>query len=277
MAAMYERGKTTHEIAAQFATNSGTVSYHFKRMGVKCKSRSDAARKHHFRQDAFSSIRDEAAAYWLGFLYADGSVCVRRGGTEKQLRVFLKGSDRLHLERLADWLGASALVKEDRRYGTVGVSLYSGRLVDDLISLGCVPRKSLEPGLDMPTEHVPSTLIHHFIRGYFDGDGSAHAGGGSPVLNFCGDPSFLAAVEGIILVGAGVSGTTFAHSRSKRVVYLVYRGIGKLRPVSEWLYEGATVWLPRKRERVDLYVSTAGHVSDKTIANYIAAQETRSG
>jgi hypothetical protein len=39
-------------------------------------------------------LGDEGRAcsvYWLGFLYADGSVCVRRNGAEKQLRVFLKG------------------------------------------------------------------------------------------------------------------------------------------------------------------------------------------
>lgn len=277
MAAIYKESKTTREIAAMFETSSGTVSYHFKKMGVECRSRSDASRKHHFRQDAFRCVRDEATAYWLGFLYADGSVCVRRGGKEKQLRVFLKGSDRPHLEQLADWLGASTLVKEDARYGTVGFSLYSRQLADNLIALGCVPRKSLEPGLDVPTEHVPPNLIHHFIRGYFDGDGSVHAGGGSPVLSFCSNPSFLSTVEGILLVGAGVSGTTFAHSHSEQVVNLVYRGVGKVRPVSAWLYEDATVWLPRKRERVNLYVGAAGHVSAKTIARYIAAQETRSG
>ncbi len=259
-----------------FDTNSGTVSYHFKKMGVKCKSRSDAARKHHFRQDAFASVEEEVTAYWLGFLYADGSVWVRRDGAEKQLRVFLKASDRLHLEKLANWLDASSLVKQDRRYGTVGFSLYSKQLADDLIALGCTPRKSLELGLDVPTAHMSPNLVHHFIRGFFDGDGTVHAGDGSPVLGFCGQSSFLSTIESIILVGVGASGTMFAHSRGKQVVYLIYRGAGKLRPVAEWLYKDASVWLLRKREQVDHYVGAAGHVSDKTIARYIAAQETRS-
>jgi len=41
---------------------------------------------------------------------------------------------------------------------------------DDLIALGCIPRKSLL--LKFPTSNqVPEHLIRHFIRGYFDGDG----------------------------------------------------------------------------------------------------------
>ena len=41
---------------------------------------------------------------------------------------------------------------------------------NDLIKQGCTPKKSLT--LTFPTEEqVPKTLIKHFIRGYFDGDG----------------------------------------------------------------------------------------------------------
>lgn len=40
---------------------------------------------------------------------------------------------------------------------------------DDLIKHGCIPNKSLK--LKFPTT-VPDKLIRHFVRGYFDGDGS---------------------------------------------------------------------------------------------------------
>lgn len=50
-------------------------------------------------------------------------------------------------------------------------SLRSQKTVDDLKQLGCIERKSLI--LKFPTEEqVPFDLLHHFIRGYFDGDGS---------------------------------------------------------------------------------------------------------
>ena len=47
----------------------------------------------------------------------------------------------------------------------------SQKTVDDLKKLGCVENKSLI--LTFPSkEQVPEEFIYHFIRGYFDGDGS---------------------------------------------------------------------------------------------------------
>lgn len=50
-----------------------------------------------------------------------------------------------------------------------GVHLTSDKMFNDLCSHGCVPNKSLV--LTFPKD-IPENLIHHFIRGYFDGDGS---------------------------------------------------------------------------------------------------------
>lgn len=41
--------------------------------------------------------------------------------------------------------------------------------MDDLIKHGCVKQKSL---ILQPPINVPQNLIRHFIRGFFDGDGS---------------------------------------------------------------------------------------------------------
>ena len=72
--------------------------------------------------------------------------------------------------------------------------------------------------------------------------------------------------------------------------YLVYRGQFAVPYVREWLYQGATVWLPRKRSRMNAFVpgkrqgypsavryrafcGTAGNVSAATIQRYIDAQK----
>lgn len=49
----------------------------------------------------------------------------------------------------------------------VRLSICSKCMVDDIIKLGIGPRKSLT--LKFPK--IPKKYIHHFIRGYFDGDG----------------------------------------------------------------------------------------------------------
>ena len=45
----------------------------------------------------------------------------------------------------------------------------SQKTVDDLIDKGCVKNKTL---ILKPPKNVPTELIRHFIRGFFDGDGS---------------------------------------------------------------------------------------------------------
>ena len=51
------------------------------------------------------------------------------------------------------------------------ILLTSEKTVNDLIDKGCFRNKTKI--LKFPTEdQVPKHLIHHFIRGYIDGDGS---------------------------------------------------------------------------------------------------------
>ena len=45
----------------------------------------------------------------------------------------------------------------------------SQKTVNDLIDKGCVKQKSL---ILQPPKNIPDDLIRHFIRGFFDGDGS---------------------------------------------------------------------------------------------------------
>mgnify|MGYP002750148563 CR=1 FL=1 len=51
------------------------------------------------------------------------------------------------------------------------ILMSSQKTVDDLVSHGCVKQKSL---IIQPPTGVPKELIHHFIRGFFDGDGSIY-------------------------------------------------------------------------------------------------------
>lgn len=50
------------------------------------------------------------------------------------------------------------------------IDLNSKQIGKDLVNLGITPNKSLT--LDINFNMIPNELIHHFIRGYFDGDGS---------------------------------------------------------------------------------------------------------
>jgi len=114
----------------------------------------------------FEKIDTEEKAYWLGFLYADGSV----GSKEDKIELGLAEKDLKHIEKFKSFMGVQNKISYRAGSKSYRLSFRSKNCKADLIDKGCVPRKSLI--LVWPTyEQVPKELMRHFIRGYFDGDG----------------------------------------------------------------------------------------------------------
>lgn len=111
----------------------------------------------------FENIDTEEKAYWLGFLYADGSVGLDRDSIE----LSLKHSDSDHLEKFKKFLDCTnpVHINSIRCRITVG----SKKIREDLIKWGCTPKKSFT--IRYP-ERLEAKYNSAFIRGFFDGDGS---------------------------------------------------------------------------------------------------------
>ena len=120
----------------------------------------------------FSNIDTEEKAYWLGFLYADG--CVHSNNYEISINI----TDKEHLQKFQQAIGAinhRIVETQDKRFSAARplyqFSIKDKQLHADLIKWGCVPQKSLI--LDK-IPNIPRDYVPHFIRGYFDGNGSLH-------------------------------------------------------------------------------------------------------
>jgi hypothetical protein len=122
-------------------------------------------------------------------------------------------------------------------------------LVHDLRRAGITERKSSNPELVLALERCAAALRRHFVRGLFDGDGSAfEASSGRRVLELSGHATMLSRVRSLVADELAVAwnrlvfplaGTEFATLRWRHPL-----DVAKL---SVWLYDGATVWLDRKR------------------------------
>lgn len=120
-------------------------------------------------KDYFQTINTEDKAYWLGFIYADG--CVTKN--HRSLIINLSPTDIEHLNLFNQCIESTYPIKYKDNGRYVSLIISNKHFVEHLIDKGCVPHKSLV--LQFPTENqVPSNLIRHFIRGYFDGDGCIH-------------------------------------------------------------------------------------------------------
>ena len=138
----------------------------------------------------FEKIDTEEKAYWLGFLYADGSV----GSKEDKIELGLAEKDLKHIEKFKTFMNINNKISYREKTKSYRMSFRSAQCKQDLINKGCVPKKSLI--LNFPNENqVPKYLIRHFIRGYFDGDGcfsrQLHNIIVSPTVGFIGTKDFL--------------------------------------------------------------------------------------
>lgn len=124
-------------------------------------------------QNIFEIIDIEEKAYWLGFLYADGSITTRnKEATNYRLELGLKESDYNHICKFKKFMNASNKIsfKQNKLGNSYRIAIGEKKLTNDLINKGCTPRKSLT--LQFPDyDIVPKLLMKHFIRGYMDGDG----------------------------------------------------------------------------------------------------------
>lgn len=107
--------------------------------------------------------KNEEAFYWLGVLFADGS------GSNWN-RISLKSKDPVFLQKFADYVGKDMKETKGERSVVYVVEFSDKTLRDRLLGLGFTRTVKA----DRPIPKLPNSMVQHFLRGYFDGDGSIH-------------------------------------------------------------------------------------------------------
>ena len=187
----YKKGKTLSALGREFGVSYSTIRNLLKRKGIKTEGN-----KHNFPRDEFyfNNIDSKEKAYWLGFLYADG--CVHSNSNE----ISITSKDRDHLEKFRKAIKSNNKIGEsiDRSFSSLPkiyhFSIKDKQLKSDLIKWGCVPNKSLSL---TKIPNIPRDFVSHFIRGYFDGDGSLHWLNGTKNfrISFVGTAPFLKDIQ----------------------------------------------------------------------------------
>lgn len=116
-------------------------------------------------EDVFEQL-DEYSCYWGGFLAADGNVDSR-----KRIRLMLQYDDIGHLEKLKELLGSTHTISYNTdQYNRCSFEFTHKKICEDLEhNFNIIPNKT--DRLKFP-KHLTVEQMRHYIRGYFDGDGS---------------------------------------------------------------------------------------------------------
>lgn len=212
-------------------------------------------RKIDFNEDFFSTDC-ERSFYWAGFLAADGCLSERiqvcRGSRTHIKSVELKLSEREPVELFLFDVGCVGRKIYEQKYETqkgtrtkYGIGLKSHQMFDDLHRFGLTPRKSKT--FKMPKWVERHELVNHFVRGYFDGDGSVFSQRGQIYIEFRGTVSFLVSLNRVVK-RSGLKTQAVPHIHSG-CGSLKYAGNNKTRHVAEFMYRDSNVWLDRKRNK----------------------------
>lgn len=201
----------------------------------------------------FSSIDTEEKAYWLGFILADGYVS-KRGS----VRIALQIRDYDHLHRFKKAVGATVKIKEyeaklsttGKSYPTCSIEFHSAQIIKDLARNNIFNCKSKK---EQPSELVPESLIRHYIRGFFDGDGWIsqwdRENGQFPrfEVGFGSSKQFLQYLVKKIKEQTGVC---FGEVRPFSSIYKTsLRNQKDMITFVKYLYQNCHVYLPRKYEK----------------------------
>jgi hypothetical protein len=237
---LYHQGITRTKIARLVNINDNILVDHFRSIGIDSTTDQYA-----YDGSAFEKIETEEQAYWLGFLYADGSITA---SDRHVLELTLKEEDYLHLVKFQTFLKTNAPVVKrisrcnGKEFKSFRICAYNKKIVEDLIRLGCFPRKSLS--LRFPSYgQVPKHLVNHFVRGYFDGDGSIYVGTSSGHISIVGTSDFLNEIKRIYGLPRNElhqKGNAYSFLYGKRTI--IY-------PFLMAIYCHATTFLDRKYER----------------------------
>lgn len=211
-------------------------------------------KKYNVNSKYFKNIDSEEKAYWLGFLYADGYVRMKENRSG-ELRIKLKRADKEHIKLLNRCLESnykikdlnSKVVVEGKQHNSKcsSLSIYNTEIVQDLFDKGCINNKTQK--IRLP--NIEDNLMRHFIRGYFDGDGSISNSKNRPnsySLTVVSNKYFNENLIDYIKRKLDISYYFITEKDNFTILHITRRkDVLKMR---DYLYEDSTFYLKRKKD-----------------------------
>lgn len=170
---LYQNGTSLTKIKLQFKISDKRVKQILTEHNIHIRSHRESKLVYQYNEDYFNQIDTPDKAYWLGFIYADGFITKKTNGNP----VFGMSLAEIEpLEKLNKYMHSNKPIGKYNKVNSYNensveykLAFCSLKLTSDLEKWGCTENKTFK--LKFPT-FLEDSLIRHFIRGYFDGDGS---------------------------------------------------------------------------------------------------------
>lgn len=230
----YLDGLTAVELGRKYNIKPGTITYHLRKRGL---SRGSGKPSSIANKDYFETIDTEEKAYFLGFLMADG--CISSSHVNYHIKLELQEKDIDVIKALLVAIGSKNTISKVTKSGYIGysVSLSCKKMFYDLVAHGFLEHKS---GNEIIPNTIPDALVHHFIRGYFDGDGCASKEGRISIVGG------IKVLEDIAKRAMVDDYTIYSFKSTSVVCDLRYSKLSSAKSFYNYLYKDANIFLYRK-------------------------------
>lgn len=262
----YLNGETIQEISKEMNIKEGTVNYWMRKLEITRPNGKPSKCNH----DYFEKIDTPSKAYFLGLMYADGSIIdgkTKFGRDKFTVSIELKYSDSYILEEFKKQTESESEVKRTdhkERFVVVNGKTYKfikddayfriscTKMAQDLIKWGCVIRKTdkLEKIPD-----IPKDLIRYFILGFYDGDGIASVGEQSHYMGFCGTFKMMESISLYLHEELGLPLLEPYYNKNNKIYYIQYSTKERIKTLFNYFYTDLEIpHLIRKEEKIKKYL-----------------------
>lgn len=210
----------------------------------------------------FENIDCESKAYFLGLIIADGNVFIdennKNANRQASISITLDKKDAYLLEEFKNQVQTNTVIGKDGR-GCCCIAVRSNVMAQDLSKYGIIPRKTLFSYLpEIPIEHMS-----HLIRGILDGDGSIQASQLARRflhgIAFCGTQKLMEDISTFLThhLQLKIKPKVYTYE-NKNLSEMKIQNVEDMYKLGMWLYNDATIYLKRKKEKFDLFTRHYG-------------------
>jgi len=199
----------------------------------------------------FKNINTQKKAYWLGMIAADGHIS--KNGT---LYLNFSEKDLKHLEKFKRHIKTDRPIKTrtkvigDKTFHSKRITVCSKQFTKNLEDNG-IPRGAKSLILKPPI--LQKDLIRHWIRGYFDGDGSFGLNSERPnfIFGVTGTKTVLEFIRDYFNECLNLNFSHIYHRKKhhEAIYRFQVRGNNQVYLICKEIYRGSTICLNRKHKK----------------------------
>jgi hypothetical protein len=252
-----ENGRSMRATGKVLGTSEKTVMRRLKEYGIEWDKK-----VFYPCNESFFDELNEQSLYWLGFLATDGNVFKHNYSYTISLKLASKDKDHMlkFKTNIESWAPIHETIKKangnnfkKKEYPAVQITITSEKIFNRLSEFNIVPAKTHI--YKFPEQLKSRPDVRHFIRGCLDGDGwwREHRNNGKEYTTeiragMCGTPVFVKEMFDIIKEKCNIKSGSYYIRKSGKTADFEFCAKQDVNKVIDWLYQDATIYLPRKHE-----------------------------